>query len=748
MLPFEPVLLVRTESSRHCPTEHSDARDPESVTPSSSQILVTSRALPASLQRSANPVARGPAFSTSGPTQKRSRTSVPPRDQQTWTEKPPTLDPSTRLEHPSIPSHRLPSKPKPNRERRTLQLTQSNISSLGCSSSSHTTSKVHAPARPIHSLARPIHSLARPIHSLARPIHSLAQPATSSSTRPHKTPQSTPIPYGPHEGVKKGWSTTPSQSGTESVDQPHLSVSLSQSYHPRELVTPEQSKDRSTGPERLSLRNEVLSPPPDDRNFSVSKQPVVYHKVYFGSGGHIVHTSTHRKTSSSVRRCHSIRSNTSTVAPSPLRAFRHSSVPLGSVPFNDSTGMVLDNFVVNSAVTYSYLTHKSGLTDLTVAHQAHEWRNSVLPLFRDLEKYKDFLNYRGELAQTKIDYLQGLLDDDVVDQQFRVIVVVALSRLARKSELFPTRFFLHDVTRLEGTIAEGHFGAIQRGHFDGKDVCIKTVRLKISDARLYRRALSRELMAWAQISHENILPFYGICPLGDGVRFGIVAPFLKSGNVVDFLVEFPNANRRSLIRGIATGMSHLHENGIVHGDIKGQNVLVTDTDPPRAVLADFGLATVVDTEGLQSPYLSSNAIEGGTMQFEAPELLDPTIFYRRTTASDVYAFSMTVYQILSGEVPFHNKRKIHVPTIVLHGTRPSRPLEQVYRERGLDDFMWELINDCWHQKAAKCPGARKVLERLSKVVPAPCTQGWGNLSPPQFRNKRNLTHFGPKSSYT
>ncbi|KAG5349389.1 hypothetical protein C0989_004222 [Termitomyces sp. Mn162] len=202
------------------------------------------------------------------------------------------------------------------------------------------------------------------------------------------------------------------------------------------------------------------------------------------------------------------------------------------------------------------------------------------------------------------------------------------------------------------------------------------------------------------------------------------------------------------IRGIATGMSHLHENGIVHGDIKGQNVLVTDTDPPRAVLADFGLATVVDTEGLQSPYLSSNAIEGGTMQFEAPELLDPTIFYRRTTASDVYAFSMTVYQILSGEVPFHNKRKIHVPTIVLHGTRPSRPLEQVYRERGLDDFMWELINDCWHQKAAKRPGARKVLERLSKVVPAPCTQGWGNLSPPQFRNKRNLTHFGPKSSYT
>ncbi|KAG5348521.1 hypothetical protein C0989_010181, partial [Termitomyces sp. Mn162] len=86
------------------------------------------------------------------------------------------------------------------------------------------------------------------------------------------------------------------------------------------------------------------------------------------------------------------------------------------------------------------------------------------------------------------------------------------------------------------------------------------------------------------------------------------------------------------IRGIAAGMSHLHDNGIVHGDIKGPNILVTDTDPPRAVLADFGFATVVDTEGLKSPLLSSSATEGGTMRFEAPELLDPKIFYRRTTA--------------------------------------------------------------------------------------------------------------------
>ncbi|KNZ73227.1 putative LIM domain-containing serine/threonine-protein kinase, partial [Termitomyces sp. J132] len=313
----------------------------------------------------------------------------------------------------------------------------------------------------------------------------------------------------------------------------------------------------------------------------------------------------------------------------------------------------------------------------------------------------------------------------------------------------------HDVTRLEGTIAEGHFGAIQRGLFDGKDVCIKIVRLKSSDARLYRRALSREIMAWAQISHENILPFYGICSLGDSVRFGIVAPFLKSGNVVDFLAEFPDADRRSLvrfnatlvlpmsdaylvkIRGIATGMSHLHDNGIVHGDIKGPNILVTDTDPPRAVLADFGLAAVVDTEGLKSPLLSSNAIEGGTRPFEAPELLDPDIDYRRTTASDVYAFSMTVYEILSGEVPFYNKHKNHVPTMVLRGARPSRPAGQVYRDRGLDDFMWELMNDCWHQEAAQRPSAKKVLERLSNVVPAPRTQGWGDLSPSWFRNKQN-----------
>ncbi|KAH0585970.1 hypothetical protein H2248_007255 [Termitomyces sp. 'cryptogamus'] len=95
--------------------------------------------------------------------------------------------------------------------------------------------------------------------------------------------------------------------------------------------------------------------------------------------------------------------------------------------------MVLDNFVVNSAVTYSSLTHKSGLTDLTIAHQAQEWCTSIFPVFRDLEEYKDFLNYRGERAQTTIDYLQDSLDDGVT-------VVAALSRSVRKSELFSTRF--------------------------------------------------------------------------------------------------------------------------------------------------------------------------------------------------------------------------------------------------------------------------------------------------------------------
>lgn len=99
------------------------------------------------------------------------------------------------------------------------------------------------------------------------------------------------------------------------------------------------------------------------------------------------------------------------------------------------------------------------------------------------------------------------------------------------------------------------------------------------------------------------------------------------------------------IHDIASGMDYLHENGVVHGDLKSLNILVSDSE--RACLADFGLSYVIDVSGLRGQPFSSNHAEGGTAGFEAPELIDPdNEFSRRTKESDVYAFGMVCYEVI------------------------------------------------------------------------------------------------------
>ncbi|KAG6848458.1 hypothetical protein H0H93_016807 [Arthromyces matolae] len=93
--------------------------------------------------------------------------------------------------------------------------------------------------------------------------------------------------------------------------------------------------------------------------------------------------------------------------------------------------------------------------------------------------------------------------------------------------------------------------------------------------RLYSKAqvdyllkfLSREAVLWGQLSHSNVLAFYGLFRHQNQVCF--VAPWIKNGDIQTYLKNNPDAHRRPLAGGVAAGLSYLHENDIIHGDLKG-----------------------------------------------------------------------------------------------------------------------------------------------------------------------------------
>lgn len=95
----------------------------------------------------------------------------------------------------------------------------------------------------------------------------------------------------------------------------------------------------------------------------------------------------------------------------------------------------------------------------------------------------------------------------------------------------------------------------------------------------------------------------------------------------------------SKILGIASGLAYLHDQSIIHGDVKADNVLVSDGGVPK--LCDFGLSKAVDSSR------SRSASQIGTLRHMSPERLLSTITMARTKASDVYAFGMTIYEVRS-----------------------------------------------------------------------------------------------------
>ncbi|KAG6909099.1 hypothetical protein DXG01_001973 [Tephrocybe rancida] len=248
-----------------------------------------------------------------------------------------------------------------------------------------------------------------------------------------------------------------------------------------------------------------------------------------------------------------------------------------------------------------------------------------------------------------------------------------VNRLSRKSDLYPQCFNLTDVTR-EGDhpIADSRYCEIHKGRLRGELVCLKIVKLyTASDRDQFRK-----------------------------------------------------------ITGVAAGMAYLHQNHVVHGDIKGANILVTNSG--RACLTDFGLSSLAEAHDVQHPAFSSS----GTARFQAPELIDPNLENPRSKPSDVYAFGMTCYQIFTGRLPFFElKRDYSVLLKVIDGKRPDRPRETLYQDRGLTDLMWHLIQDSWEQLPNKRPNAAHIVERLGKnvVEDQHRLETWGDLAPPRLR---------------
>ncbi|QRV96679.1 Tyrosine kinase family catalytic domain protein [Ceratobasidium sp. AG-Ba] len=258
--------------------------------------------------------------------------------------------------------------------------------------------------------------------------------------------------------------------------------------------------------------------------------------------------------------------------------------------------------------------------------------------------------------------------------------------------------------------AKGASGDIYRARFtDGLEVAIKSIRAYgASDSlnhRDFERRCMRELTIWSRVEHSNILGLLGICVLGGEIA--MVSEWMPNNNVRDYVTKHPHISRVKLMEDIAAGLQYLHDNNIIHGDLKGVNVVVSVAGSCR--LVDFGLAK------LANGYLGiTTTTTMGTFRWMSPELMDTDENERAvvTFASDIWALGMEVFTC---HVPFAEyESPLSVIVAVCQGKIPKRPLDQVAPE--LDDSYWELLKNCWSFQATRRPCAGQVVEKLAALA--------------------------------
>ncbi|KAF9792050.1 kinase-like domain-containing protein [Thelephora terrestris] len=266
--------------------------------------------------------------------------------------------------------------------------------------------------------------------------------------------------------------------------------------------------------------------------------------------------------------------------------------------------------------------------------------------------------------------------------------------------------------------AAGGFADVWKGTYEGIDVAFKTLRrsTQVDDAtRLKRkRRFCKEVILWKSLNHPNILGLVGVCRWDNTpeARLTMVSPWMSNGNITEYTKN--NAcQRMQLLIDCARGVQHIHRMGLVHGDLKGANTLITSDNPVRACLADFGFTTIVNDDP-NDPGITS-ALGGGTVPFMAPELLCPSHFNKPrcqvSKESDVYAFGMVILQVLTSLIPFRKLQHTEISYKVIQGERPKMPEDA--QTMGISQDLWDLLGRCWLADSTQRPRIEVVFQHLS-----------------------------------
>ncbi|KAJ3103267.1 hypothetical protein HDU97_010256 [Phlyctochytrium planicorne] len=197
-----------------------------------------------------------------------------------------------------------------------------------------------------------------------------------------------------------------------------------------------------------------------------------------------------------------------------------------------------------------------------------------------------------------------------------------------------------------------------------------------------QRILDHETAIWGKLHHPNVVEMVEVMDVDDAMF--VVSEFCGGGNLLEFLTKngpMPCGDARRLFREICGAVRYLHtEAGVVHRDIKCENVLLTERDGGGGVtakLADFGLSDYITSSPPPSPasLVAADPIFcQGSLHYCAPEELRALTF--KHPGSDVWSLGCVLYAMLTGSLPFNDGYLPRLQVMIVNGRYDQARLEK------------------------------------------------------------------------
>ncbi|XP_038906333.1 serine/threonine-protein kinase STY8-like isoform X2 [Benincasa hispida] len=253
--------------------------------------------------------------------------------------------------------------------------------------------------------------------------------------------------------------------------------------------------------------------------------------------------------------------------------------------------------------------------------------------------------------------------------------------------------------KFENKVGSGSFGDLYRGTYCSQEVAIKVLRPERINEEMLKE-FSQEVYIMRKIRHKNVVQFIGACTKPPNLC--IVTEFMSRGSVYDFLHKQRGVfNLPSLLKvaiNISRGMNYLHQNNIIHRDLKTANLLMDENMVVK--VADFGVARVQTQSGVMTA-------ETGTYRWMAPEVIEHKPYDHK---ADVFSFGIALWELLTGEIPYSSMTPLQAAVgVVQKILRPTIP-------KNVHPVLADLLERCWRHDPTERPNFSEILEILKQIA--------------------------------